>query len=196
MSQTAIDAYNAKAQFHFDRYEEYDAAAIHSPWLAILPNGGTAIDVGAGSLRDANMLRQQGFNVTVVEPATELLNLGLAKHGAGNFEVIDDRLPNLSSLGTRQFDVVWNNNILMHMPLEEARVAAERLITLTKPEGILVIGIRLGPPDTERNQHAMTLDDILPWFTGTTELCRDIMTDPLGRADIQFLKYAVRVPTI
>ena len=64
-----IEHYSKKAQHYYDLYNSVDAESVHSDWKAFLQNtkAGTALDVGAGSGRDANWLAEQGWKVTAAE---------------------------------------------------------------------------------------------------------------------------------
>jgi protein-L-isoaspartate O-methyltransferase len=72
LSSDTVGPYDAKAGILAARYETVRADAVHAALLRFIPHGPDliALDVGAGSCRDAAWLASLGYNVIAVEPAT------------------------------------------------------------------------------------------------------------------------------
>ena len=66
-----VVGYDADGPVLAARYESLRAEDVHAAFLGLLPRGSDllALDVGAGSGRDAAWLRGLGFEVVAVEPA-------------------------------------------------------------------------------------------------------------------------------
>lgn len=69
--------YHEHARRFFDQYQSVDFEQVHRDWLSLMPEqSGLALDVGAGSGRDARALAERGWQVVAVEPADNLRQLG------------------------------------------------------------------------------------------------------------------------
>lgn len=149
-----VEGYDARAGELAERYERLRAEEVHAAFLDLLPSGasGLALDVGAGSGRDAAWLRTRGYDVVAVEPARGLREEGRARHAGDGIRWLDDRLPALSAthrLGLA-FDVILLSGVLMHVRLEDRPRAFRKIATLLKPGGRLLISVRDGQGDPER----------------------------------------------
>jgi SAM-dependent methyltransferase len=151
-----IEWYEANARQLAASYEALRAEDMHG-WLTnLLPQPpAVAIDIGAGTGRDAAWLSSQGFTVIAVEPSAAMRAEGIRRHAESNILWIDDRLPPLAAtlqLGIAA-DVVLLSAVLdAHRPdgsrtdLPEAGVAAQ-------------VGQHLGPDaatrpaESERRMH-------------------------------------------
>lgn len=79
-----MDFYTTHAQRLSNQYNSLSPETVHSTWLPHLPNlsnsqsinTNRALDIGAGSGRDASWLTAKGWNVVAVEPAAGLSRLG------------------------------------------------------------------------------------------------------------------------
>ena len=67
----STDWYDNHVREAAERYEALAFPDVHNSLLALLPaaEGALALDVGAGSGRDAAWLAEQGFEVVAVEPS-------------------------------------------------------------------------------------------------------------------------------
>lgn len=182
-----------------EQYERASSADVHAPFLDLLSDGsGLALDVGAGSGRDAAWLSGLGYEVVAAEPATGMRREGAARHPGLGIRWIDDRLPDLSAvhrLGLA-FDVVLVSAVWMHIiPAQRAR-AFRKLVTLLKPGGALLMTVRQGPEDPERPMWGTSTGEIeaLARSHGmnVAEIAR--MADQLGRHDVTWTSICLRLP--
>ncbi len=67
----------------------------------LLARAGTALDIGAGTGRDAAWLARRGHRVLAVEPVAALRSAGEALHRMANLEWLDDGLPELARARAR-----------------------------------------------------------------------------------------------
>src|SRR5690606_28964617 len=116
------------------RYEALAFPDIHGALLALLPSpeGALALDVGAGSGRDAAWLAEQGFEVVAVEPSRAMREEAERRHPHPRIRWIDDRLPALARvarLGTA-FDVILLSAVWMHVSPSDRARAFRKLINL------------------------------------------------------------------
>jgi SAM-dependent methyltransferase len=148
-----IDGYDHGVEDLAARYEQFSPATVHAAFLDVLPPGADrlALDIGAGSGRDAAWLSRLGFDVVAVEPARRMRELGQALHPADNIRWLDDRLPALTAthrLGLA-FDVILLSGVFMHLPPDQRARAFRKTVTLLKPGGLLLMSVRdgAGAPD-------------------------------------------------
>ena len=67
-------------------------------------------------------------------------------HPSASIEWVDDGLPNLNQLRTRNqvFDVVMMTGVWMHLDRDERREAMPNVASLMRPGGVLIMSLRHG----------------------------------------------------
>ena len=195
MSTTWYDA-NAKSISRC--YEAISPSVLHSWLLDILPSiPAAALDVGAGSGRDAAWLASKGYGVVAVEPSQAMRSEGAKLHPAAQLRWIDDSLPDLRKLTCSEliFDLITVNAVWMHLPVAERLQALENLIGLLKPSGLLVFTLRHGPIETQRNMYDVSLDEIKEMAESLdAKILRSVKeNDLLGRKEVSWTKVAFQL---
>jgi SAM-dependent methyltransferase len=143
--QAVVDFYDEFAGTLASAYDRVSFEAVHGPLLHHLTAPpGAVLDVGAGSGRDANALESIGYDVTAVEPATALRELGSSR--TENVRWIDDRLPELASLreDRSNFDFILCSAVMMNLAPEFIRPSFKTLARLLRRDGKLMVSVR--PP--------------------------------------------------
>ena len=146
------------------RYEGIDFAAKHAAVLPLLPAGAaSAIDIGAGTGRDAARLAERGYRVVAVEPTEAMRSRAIALHPSPAIEWIDDSLPALRRVVARRrsFDLVMLTAVWMHLDAEERRVAMANVVALVAPLGLLVMTLRHGPVPSGRIMFAVSAEETI-----------------------------------
>lgn len=153
---TGTMGYGKDAEALAQQYEEVPFERVHGhllPWLPSAP--GRAVDIGAGSGRDAAALAARGHEVVAVEPTPELRQVGRRLHGDAPITWFDDALPHLPRLrGT--FDLVLLSAVWMHLDGRERVDGMRRLAELTGPGGRVAMTLRHGPPPAGRRMFAVS----------------------------------------
>jgi SAM-dependent methyltransferase len=145
MGKTNIAIYHEKATSFFNLYESLKFENVHADWLSLLPNGGYALDIGAGSGRDAAKLAVRGFYVFAVEPASALLTLAQCAYTTANIRWFKDQLPLLATVPKSQtFDLILLSAVWMHLTPQEQTASWPQLIKHLRPDGLLVFTLRAG----------------------------------------------------
>ena len=143
-----ISGYADEAPNLLDRYERRAFADIHSKTIHLFPAPpADALDIGAGTGRDAGGLARRGYEVVAVEPVTEMREGAIRLHPEPNITWVDDGLPDLkvvSGLGL-SFDLVIMNAVLMHLDPDTRVKALASVAALIRPNGILELSLRHGP---------------------------------------------------
>lgn len=140
-----ISFYSDNSTTLFDQYQSLSFDIVHQSWLNAvnLSKYKTALDIGAGSGRDALALSQLGVCVTAIEPAQSLRDKGVELTG-NKVNWKSDTLPELSSLSENTFDLILVSAVWMHLTKEQQRQSLRRLSSLLSDGGILVITLRHG----------------------------------------------------
>lgn len=199
MAPSGLPCYDAKAKILAERYESMDFTKIHGWLLPLLSNsGGSALDVGAGSGRDAKGLLDLGFDVVAVEPSSFMRKEGQTRHPDPGILWIDESLPGLDTL-LRQgssFDLILLSAVWMHVsPVDRPR-AFRKLVSLLKPAGILAITLRHGSDDPDCPMFDTSIDELeyLAKSHGMSVLHSDTEPDHLGRNEITWHHVAFKFP--
>ena len=193
-----IEHYSEKAQHYYDLYNSVDAESVHSDWKAFLQNtkAGTALDVGAGSGRDANWLAEQGWKVVAVEPADNLRTL--AQSNAHNSVTwCNARLPELNALPHEPttYDLILLSAVWMHLPKYERPPTLKRLAELLSENGTMYISLRFGPNDEARPMHPVSYEELATLAESNGLKARNLNTVPgkdgLQRDDVKWVTVEV-----
>lgn len=193
-----ITAYDRKAAAFAARYEALSADVLWGRVRDLLPAGAghLALDVGAGSGRDAAWLASLGYEVVAAEPAAGMRAEGERRHPGLRW--VDDRLPALSAvhrLGL-SYDLVLLSAVWMHLPPAERPRGFRKLVTLLKPGGVLILTLRGGHGEPERAMHPPSLGEIeaLAREHGLAVLRVLDEPDRLGRACVAWTSVVLRLP--
>jgi SAM-dependent methyltransferase len=164
-----MDFYTTNAQRLFDQYHSLFPEAVHSAWLPYLPklsnstSSKHALDIGAGSGRDAAWLAAEGWNVVAVEPALGLSRLGSDITCGQAVLWLNDSLPKLASLvnnsdGVASYDFILVSAVWMHLTPAEQLQSLSRLKQLAAPGAVLVITWRNQADEAERVFYPVDID--------------------------------------
>ena len=146
------------------RYEGIDFPAKHAAVLPFLPAApASAIDIGAGTGRDASWLAERGYRVVAVEPTEAMRSRAMALHPSPAIEWIDDSLPALRRVSARgrRFDLVMLTAVWMHLDADERKLAMPNVATLVAPRGLLVMTLRHGPAPSGRIMFPVSAEETI-----------------------------------
>lgn len=186
-----------------DRYQaQYDSVAaedVHASWAHLLAQRtpGRALDVGAGSGRDAAWLAQQGWQVTAVEPAQALRERGRRATGPG-VHWLDAQLPDLHSLPTSSgpFDLILLSAVWMHLSADQRPQALRCLCERLSAKGMLMVTLRFGPSDPERPMYPVSATELSQLAKMHGCIAQDLEEqngeDQLQRPDVYWQTVCVR----
>ena len=183
MSRQSVDGYDEQAKMLVERYEALSFSEVHAWLFPFLPeSGGSALDVGAGSGRDAQGLLERGFEVVAVEPSSGMRQEGRKRHPDPAILWIDDALPGLDQLMRRSlsFDFILVSAVWMHVSPEDRPRAFRKLLSLMKPGAVLAMTIRQGPSEPDRPMYEASLSELekLAKTHGVSILHQSLEPDP------------------
>lgn len=195
----SIDWYDANADAAAARYEGVPPERMHG-WLAdLLPAApAAALDVGAGSGRDAAWLSSRGYDVVAVEPSPRMRTIARERHAEPAIRWLADSLPALRHTFKTglAFDVILLSAVWMHVTPSDRARAFRKLVNLLKPGGLIALSLRHGPAEASRGMHAVSADEIGRLARDHGALVERCSTaeDHLGRKGVQWTQVAVRLP--
>lgn len=184
-----------------ERYEAVSSERMLSEVLPVIPRRGDArlaLDVGAGTGRDAAWLTSLGYEVVAAEPAAEMRRIAGEKHGSDGIRWVGDALPSLDhvhGLGLA-YDLVLLSAVWQHVAPGDRPRAFRKLATLMKPGGVLVMTLRHGPAPAGMQMHSTSTAEIegLARAHGLEVLRISPSSDQGGRADVTWDVMALRMP--
>ena len=184
-----IQFYNDNADALFNQYQSIDFESVHASWSQIIDftSMNTALDVGAGSGRDALALHQKGLQVTAVEPAGELRRKGLALTG-NKVKWICDELPHLNDISGATFDLILVSALWMHLNANQQLISLKRLYSLLSDNSVLIITLRHGTFDDNRVAYNVDKARLIDEANslGLKLLHQNSELDQLNRSDVSW----------
>jgi SAM-dependent methyltransferase len=146
------------------RYESISFADAHAPVLQLIPAAPCrALDIGAGTGRDAAGLVALGHSVLAVEPTEELRRGAMLLHPSPMIEWLDDSLPDLAAVRARkeEFDLVMLTAVWMHLDEAQRQLAMPNVAALVRNGGIVIMSLRHGPIPPGRRMFEVSAEETI-----------------------------------
>lgn len=199
-SHSAILGYHAQAAELAERYDNPALLAVHADLTPFLPEraeGKLALDIGAGSGRDAGWLAGLGYQVVAVEPADALRLEGQHRYSDG-VRWLNDRLPALNRVHALAmgFDLIVLSAVWQHVAPGDRARAFRKLATLMKPGAVMTISLRTGPAPLDRPMYEVSAGEVetLARLNGL-EIARVAdRADAQSREDVRWTTMILRSP--
>lgn len=196
-----IAAYNGRADMLAQRYEAVSSERMLAEVLPLIPRGSDsklALDVGAGTGRDAAWLTSLGYEVVAAEPAAGMRRIAAEKHSSQGIRWVSDALPSLDhvhGLGLA-YDLVLLSAVWQHVAPADRPRAFRKIVTLMKPGGVLVMTLRHGPAPSGMQMHPTSTAEIegLARAHGLEMLRVATSSDQGGRTGVTWDVMALRMP--
>ncbi len=196
-----ISIYDRQADALTGRYEAVSSEAMLMHVLPVLPQpaaGRLALDIGAGTGRDAAWLAGLGHQVVAAEPAAGMRRVAAALHGGIGIRWVDDALPGLErihALGL-SFDLVLLSAVWQHVAPADRPRAFRKISALLKPGGTLVMTLRNGPAPDGMDMYPTSATEVegLARVHGLEVLRIAPSADQGGRAGVSWEAMALRMP--
>tara|TARA_R110002167_G_scaffold7431_9_gene35304 strand:+ start:10702 stop:11361 length:660 start_codon:yes stop_codon:yes gene_type:complete len=186
----SVDFYHRHAKRLADCYDGLSVEQVHGSWLPLVPvqPGARALDVGAGCGRDACWLAQQGWQVTAVEPAAGMRDIGQQRSqalelGQDKLVWIDDALPSLAKVPNADYHLILLSAVWMHLSIAHRPLALRRLVQLLAESGVIVITLRSGSGDPERPMYPVSAVEVRA-IAKPLKLSVEELTPRAGRGDL------------
>lgn len=147
------EGYAEMADYLVQQWQEISFEEHHAAVLHLFPaTPCTVLDLGSGIGSDAAAFAAMGHKVVAVEPVSELRLPGIALHDSALITWLDDSLPDLAVLSTRQetFDLVMLSAVWMHLGEVQRQQAMPRLASLMHASATMILSLRHGPAPAGR----------------------------------------------
>jgi len=161
---SGTEGYASEADDLFARYESLAPQDVHRAVLHLLPNApARLLDIGAGTGRDAAWFAAQGHQVVAVEPTDALRLRAMTLHPSPDITWIDDALPELAVLRSRDgcFDLIMMTAVLMHLDAAERARTLHNVASLLAPKGMLIMRLRHGPVPSGRRMFDVVAKEVI-----------------------------------
>jgi SAM-dependent methyltransferase len=195
------DYYDNQASNLAAAYESLETLRLNA-WLQdFVPRApACALDVGAGSGRDAAWLASLGLDVVAVEPSAAMVREARRFHPEAAIDWIEgDSLPGLERTLRRgqAFDFILLSAVWMHVPRTERSRAFRKLISLMKPGARMAITLRHGPSAPGQliyDVSAAEIESLCRDHGAYIERRNDAVPDQGGRSEVSWTQLVVRLP--
>lgn len=128
-----------------------DFTATQTRFTAHLPQGGSILDFGCGSGRDAKYFLSQGFQVDAIDGSEELCKLASEYTGISVKQMLFQELD-----AVEQYDGIWACSSILHLALDELTQVLKKMATALKSNGIIYTSFKYGSFAGERNGRYFT----------------------------------------
>ncbi|MBC8444093.1 class I SAM-dependent methyltransferase [Candidatus Woesearchaeota archaeon] len=150
-----IESYNKFAknyvEYTFDTILQYQL----TQFISFL-KGKKILDVGAGSGRDAQYLKEEGLKVTGIELSPEVIKEAKRKTRL-SFKEMDMRKLDFKDTG---FDGVWCCASFIHLPKKDAEKALKEFHRVLTENGVLYLGLKEGEKEGFESSHKLNNSDV------------------------------------
>lgn len=143
--------YNQNAHTFAASTVSVDFTATQTRFTAHLPQGGSILDFGCGSGRDAKYFLSQGFQVDAIDGSEELCKLASEYTGIPVKQMLFQELD-----AVEQYDGIWACSSILHLALGELIQVLKKMATALKPNGIIYTSFKYGSFAGERNGRYFT----------------------------------------
>jgi SAM-dependent methyltransferase len=197
-TSTAERYYEEESAALLARYEAVTFEQVHADLVPLLPvRPGNALDVGAGSGRDAAWLARRGWAVVAAEPSHALREGGRNLHPSANIRWLDDSLPDLAETNRLSvvFDLVLLSAVWMHVSPSGEETAFRSIAGLSRPGTILNMTVRMGGDERRRGFHVTDGWRLqrLASAAGFSLVAETMNDDALGRAAVNWKSLIFRM---
>ena len=134
-----IPYYNEHGQAFFDRTINADLTQLYDAFTKYLPDDAHILEIGCGSGRDAKAFIERGYRVTASDGSATMVKLAQAYLGQEVLHLTFDQLA-----FDNEFDAIWANACLLHVPMAEMQSVFENLIKALNTGGIFYTSLKSG----------------------------------------------------
>ena len=134
-----LKVYGSKAQDYIDMVATDKPNRHLRAFIAALPKGGHALDIGCGPGNSAAAMQAAGLTVTAIDPSPEMSTLGSKQFGVdiaqGSYEDITE---------TAHYNGIWSSFSMLHVLRTDVPRHLTSIKCALKPNGKFVIGVKIG----------------------------------------------------
>jgi SAM-dependent methyltransferase len=135
----SIGYYDRNAKDFYDRTIHVDMQEVYERFLKYLPKQARILDAGCGVGRDSKCFLSRGYEVVPFDGSMEMVKM--ASHLLGK-EVLQLLFQDMEF--SNEFDAIWANASLLHVPYENLRDLIQRFHKSLLPSGIFYASFKYG----------------------------------------------------
>lgn len=151
----SIAYYDRNAEAFFRDTVAADVSSLRACFLAHVPPGGTVLDAGCGSGRDAAAFHAAGYQVTAFDGSAEMVRLAREHTG-----LPVQRMTFAEMSWEAAFDGIWASASLLHVPRPDLPAVIARFARALRPGGAWYVSMKHGTG--ERHVDGRTFTDVTP----------------------------------
>lgn len=168
---------------------KYDVAGMD--WLydkvcQVIPQGGSILDVGCGSGRDARRLSQLGYEVTACDASSQMLHHAKMTSDDGHINYLLRQFPlsNDDNLLTLKFDGIISIAMLMHLSRNECVQIVRQVSNMLSGGGFFIASWCSNRSEDPRNLREMSSGEFVSDILGSGLTVEGVTAnkDSFGRA--------------
>lgn len=176
----SIGYYNRKAKEFVDRTIDQSRSKEMKRFLKYLEPGSYLLDAGCGSGRDTKAFLEMGYKMVAFDASEEMVKVSSSVAGQKTLQM---KFQDLDF--EKEFEGIWANASLLHVPYDEFRSVLVRLHQALKPSGILYASFKKGNQHRQvEDRHFYDQDEstLEPFIDGIFEEVESWDTEDLGKA--------------
>ena len=140
MDETTLQFYRNNAQSYAD-WAKAPSTRLRG-FLALLPSGGSILELGCGAGNHSAVILAEGFSVRATDGSPEMAGIASQRLGhpveAMRFDELDAH---------NAYDGVWASACLLHVPRDELAGILARIHRALKPSGLFYASYKMGESD-------------------------------------------------
>ena len=134
-----INFYEKNAEAYAALTVTADMSRAYEKFLAYLPHGAKVLDAGCGSGRDSLFFMRQGYRVTMLDASAAMCRCAEKLTGQ---KALHKTFAEINF--DKQFDGIWANASLLHVPEQELEKVLKILHRALKDDGVLYASWKYG----------------------------------------------------
>lgn len=134
-----INFYEKNAEAYAALTVTADMSRAYEKFLAYLPHGANVLDAGCGSGRDSLYFMRQGYRVTMLDASAAMCRCAEKLTGQ---KALHKTFAEINF--DKQFDGIWANASLLHVPEQELEKVLKILHRALKEDGVLYASWKYG----------------------------------------------------
>ncbi len=174
-----IDYYNTHAIEFYKKTITSDLADNYKAFEKYLAPQSHILDAGCGVGRDSKYFISQGYKITAFDASIEMVTIAKKETG------IETKVLTFQQMNfIQEFDAVWSQASLIHVPYNETRNIYRKIHQSLKPRGIFYSSYKYGNnlvSTAERDFWNMDEKKILPYINGIFDILRLYRYDKISR---------------
>ena len=149
----SVSYYDENAQSYFDNTVLADMQALRDGFLKHVRQGGTILDAGCGSGRDARAFAEAGYEVSAFDASAEMVRLARQHTGLAVQHMTFEQMEWKS-----QFDGIWASACLLHVRRNDLLTTFSKFAQALTSGGAWCLSMKQG--DTTRELDGRTFTDV------------------------------------